>query len=217
MTLLPFLSSKRESQRLAPALEELEAAGTRGSHGERGRGLGGGGGGGGVEPTAEALLWVAERTGFTGTRSRSPTQGSRSFREARLEPVLRGRRAPREAHRTSVAGTEVMRARGRRSREAPLETRPAAGRRTPGRFPSGPAWTSSRIPSHPNPLPATPGVLLSTPVAKVAHPPPIPSRSLNLLDVVWTQALGGLFPARGVRGQPQWTQGNGSRGPSATC
>lgn len=71
-----------------------------------------------------------------------------------------------------------MRAEGRRSREAPLETRPAAGRETPGRFPSWPAWTSSRIPSHPNPLPVTPGVLLSTPVAKVAHTP-IPSRRLN--------------------------------------
>ena len=44
--------------------------------------------GGGAEPTAEALPWAAERTGFTGTRSRSPIQGSRNFREAQLERVL---------------------------------------------------------------------------------------------------------------------------------
>ena len=80
MTLLPFLFSKRESQRLAPALEGSESAEMRGSHGKRGRG--------GAEPTAEALPWAAERTGFTGTRSRSPIQGSRNFREAQLERVL---------------------------------------------------------------------------------------------------------------------------------
>lgn len=55
----------------------------RGSHGKRGLV-------GAAEPTAEALPWAAERTGFTGSRSRSPIQSSRNFREAQLERVLRG-------------------------------------------------------------------------------------------------------------------------------
>lgn len=98
MTLLPFLSSKRESQRLAPALEGSEAAEMRGSHGKRGRG-----GGWGAEPTAEALPWAAERTGFTGTRSRSPIQGSRNFREVQLERVLRG-----DGHRGRRIGRALL-------------------------------------------------------------------------------------------------------------
>ena len=181
----------------------------RGSHGKRGRG---------GEPNLPLRPCPGRRrergSPVPAPEARSRAAGISGKRS--WSGCCRRRRAPREAHRTSVAGAEVMRAGGRRNREAPLETRPAAGRRTPARFPSGPAWTSSRIPSHPNPLPATSGVFLSTLVAKVAHTP-IPSRSLNLLDAVWTQALGGLFLARGVRGQPQWTQGNGSWGPSATC
>lgn len=60
-------------------------------------------GGWGAEPTAEALPWAAERTGFTGTRSRSPIQGSRNFREVQLEPVLRG-----DGHRGRRIGRALL-------------------------------------------------------------------------------------------------------------
>lgn len=138
------------------------------------------------------------------------------FQGSWLGRVLQG-----EEHRARVIGqafvvARVMGAGGSWRREAQSET--AAGRRASRRLPSGPHWTSSPL-VYPTSLSvtATPEDPPSYPGHEVA---PIPS----LLEARTLRTRCGRmhwedlsFLARGVRGQPQWTQGAGSWGPSDVC